>query len=376
MQIQYSYRAIDKEFHEPWQRALGNVIEHALKPLLDKHTKDSARLQIVLDRDKKRQFLASGYMHLPGKKIVSVTASHDELTPLAQMLAQSLFRQAKKHFDRLHAQDQIKRKARRELKVRIAAKPASAAHEAKVTRMPLLSKLEAVARRELAYLRAVGDLPRDYPTLRDVVDEAIVRAEVEWQSVPGEKAAYFGLLKHLFAVLDHEVANSRQFGEFVSLDAPVEPDAQDVAEAMVEEEIFEFYQPDDTLRLADIFAGSQHPDVATIAEQEELVDRSSEFAFAFDLLKDMPRLWRRIFLLIRVDGLDASSVSEILLIPSKEDTVQRWLMQAEAFIAAHLEEAGVSKDGNDWLQGVDWSALSVTRSAAASLWSKEANHEE
>lgn len=54
----------------------------------------------------------------------------------------------------------------------------------------------------------------------------------------------------------------------------------------------------------------------------------------------------------------------------------RWLMQAEAFIAAHLEEAGVSKDGNDWLQGVDWSALSVTRSAAASLWSKEANHEE
>ncbi len=42
MQMQYSYRAIDKEFHEPWQRALGNVIEHALKPLLDKHTKDSA----------------------------------------------------------------------------------------------------------------------------------------------------------------------------------------------------------------------------------------------------------------------------------------------------------------------------------------------
>lgn len=236
MQIQYSYRAIDKEFHEPWQRALGNVIEHALKPLLDKHTKDSARLQIVLDRDKiKRQFLASGYMHLPGKKIVSVTASHNELTPLAQMLAQSLFRQAKKHFDRLHAQDQIKRKARRErlreLKVRIAARPASAAHEAEVTRMPLLSKLEAVARRELAYLRAVGDLPRDYPTLRDVVDEAIVRAKVEWQSVPGEKEAYTGLLKHLFAVLDNEVASSRQFGESVSLDAPVEPDAQDVAEA-------------------------------------------------------------------------------------------------------------------------------------------------
>lgn len=115
MQIQYSYRAIDKEFHEPWQRALGNVIEHALKPLLDKHTKDSARLQIVLDRDKDQAAISGQWLYAPARqKIVSVTASHDELTPLAQMLAQSLFRQAKKHFDRLHAQDQIKRKARRD----------------------------------------------------------------------------------------------------------------------------------------------------------------------------------------------------------------------------------------------------------------------
>lgn len=66
------------------------------------------------------------------------------------------------------------------------------------------------------------------------------------------------------------MANSRQFGEFVSLDAPVEADAQDVAEAMVEEEVFEFYQPDDTLRLADIIADSQHPDSATIAESPKI----------------------------------------------------------------------------------------------------------
>lgn len=381
MRIQYGYRFVEKEFHEPWQKSVEKAVEPDLKPLLEKRAEDSVRLQIVLERAKKGSRLtACGHMHLPGKKIVSVTASHNDLTPLAHMLAQALFRQAKKHFDRLSAQDQIKRKARRErlreLKARIDTRPAPVVQQAHWTIEALLPKVEAVAQRELAYLHAAGDLPRDYPTLHDVVDEAIALAESVWTSVPEENAAYRDLLKHLFAVIDREVANSRQFGEFVSLDAPVEADAQDVAEAMVEEEVFEFYQPDDTLRLADIIADSQHPDAATIAEQEELVDRSSEFAFAFDLLKDMPRLWRRIFLLLRVDGLDASSVSEILLIPSQEDTVQRWLMQAEAFIAAHLEEAGVSKDGNDWLQGVDWSALSVTRSAAASLWSKEANHEE
>ena len=121
-----------------------------------------------------------------------------------------------------------------------------------------------------------------------------------------------GLLKHLFAVLDNEVASSRAIWRirfFWTRRSNRMPKTS--PEAMVEEEVFEFYQPDDTLRLADIIADSQHPDAATIAEQEELVDRSSEFAFAFDLLKDMPRLWRRIFLLIRVDGLDASSVSEI-----------------------------------------------------------------
>ena len=58
---------------------------------------------------------------------------------------------------------------------------------------------------------------------------------VEWH--PCRKKKHIGLLKHLFAVLDHEVANIKQFGEFVSLDAPVEADAQDVAEAMVEESL-------------------------------------------------------------------------------------------------------------------------------------------
>jgi hypothetical protein len=127
-------------------------------------------------------------MHLPGKKIVSVTASHNDLTPLAHMLAQALFRQAKKHFDRLSAQDQIKRKARRErlreLKARIDTQPASVVQQARGIIETLLPKVEAVAQRELAYLHAAGDLPRDYPTLHDVVDEAIALAESVWTSVP------------------------------------------------------------------------------------------------------------------------------------------------------------------------------------------------
>ena len=71
----------------------------------------------------------------------------------------------------------------------------------------------------------------------------------------------------------------------------------------------------------------------------------------------MPRLWRRIFLLSRVDGLNASSVSEILLDSSKEDAVEGGSCRPEAFIAAHLEEAGVSKTGTIGSKALDWSAL-------------------
>ena len=62
----------------------------------------------------------------------------------------------------------------------------------------------------------------------------IVRAKVEWQSVPGKRGLHRSL-KHLFAVPDNEVGKQPAIWRIVSLDAPVEPDAQDVAEAMVEE---------------------------------------------------------------------------------------------------------------------------------------------
>lgn len=155
MRIQYSYRLVEKEFHEPWRMSVEKAVEPALKPLIEKRSEDSVRLQIVLERAKKGSRLtASGHMHLPGKKIVSVTASHNDLTPLAHMLAQALFRQAKKHFDRLSAQDQIKRKARRErlreLKARIDTQPASVVQQARGIIETLLPKVEAVAQRELA----------------------------------------------------------------------------------------------------------------------------------------------------------------------------------------------------------------------------------
>jgi hypothetical protein len=36
MRIQYSYRLVEKEFHEPWRMSVEKAVEPALKPLIEK----------------------------------------------------------------------------------------------------------------------------------------------------------------------------------------------------------------------------------------------------------------------------------------------------------------------------------------------------
>lgn len=125
-------------------------------------------------------------LSLPGKKIVVVQGQGSDPRQAATQAVDRLFRETKRHFDRLSGQNQYKRKARRELlrqlKNKIDALPQAVIAEGNAGIEPLLERLGAVARRELAYLRAVGDLPMDYPTVQDVVDEAVAATRVSWVS--------------------------------------------------------------------------------------------------------------------------------------------------------------------------------------------------
>lgn len=363
MQIQFNNRGIDKAIGEVWKRALRDALGDKLEPLLQKHAGEMARLQVVLSREDKNgtRLSATAYLHLPGKKIVTATASHGDLTELARSLAQALFRQVEKHFNRLRGEDLYKRKARRErlreLKAQIAALPDTVVQDAKITLEPLLPKLEAVARRELAYLHANGDLPEGQPTLREVVDEAVARAEAEWETAPNERTAFMRLLKNLFAVINHEIADSRQYesGQALTIDAQNMADEDDGdAQALDESDRY-----DDVLNLTDVFVAHETPDVSSSAKEDECYRALGHRALAFEVLKDLPVLWRRVFLLVRVDGWDTRSVMEILQVQLKEELIAKWLEQAEAFLVTRLEEAGVACDGAAWIHSVDWQDASV-----------------
>lgn len=327
-----------------WTALLESLLLKAVMPLLEKRGAADSTLHATLSQQKRggNLFMASLRLSLPGKKIVVVQGQGGDPRQAATQAVERLFRETKRHFDRLSGQNQYKRKARRELlkqlKAKVDALPQAVIAEGNAGIEPLLERLGAVARRELAYLRAVGDLPMDYPTVQDVVDEAVAATRVSWVSGHDQDGVYRQLLKNLFKAIDREVAASRVYQESVPLDAPAPADAMQQAESMVEEEIYEYYQPDEELTLADVLP-AEGLDPATSEPSQAEIDAASERAFAFEVFKDLPIGWRRSLLLAELDAKDTAAIAEIL--DTSEEAAQQWVMQANAFVHARLTDAGI-----------------------------------
>jgi DNA-directed RNA polymerase specialized sigma24 family protein len=316
--------------------------------LLGERAAASSVLHVALARNRNDGWTASMQMHLPGRKIVAVHGRGADIEAAAKDGARKVAREVKRHFAKLHAQDQFKRKARRErlraLKASVAALPEAERREAEQTLGAMVDRLRKLVERELAYLRAVGDLPAEYPTVDDVVDEALVATTAAWKPGGSSEQAWQALLRNAFRVIDEELAASRQYGETVSLDAPVPADALDQAESMVEEALYEYYQPDDAVTLADVLADESVDVAATVesALDRSRTERASSRAFAWQLLRDLPTAWRRTFLLAKVEGMNAAAIAAVLDV--EERTAAGWIEQARAFLAARLRDAGVGAE--------------------------------
>lgn len=335
-------------------RLLQDLLGRQLQPLLQKRGADETIVHATLTylTHANRSVSVKLHVHLPGKKIVAATGQADGVRAAAEKAAAHLLREVRRHFDLLHDQHRFKRKARGErlnaLKAQIEALPAATVQAAQSGIDPLLPKLESVARRELAYLRAVGDLPVDYPSVADVVDEALATTKAAWQPGRAAEKVLPELLKHLFKAIDREVEASRIGSESISLDAPVPEDASDQAEAMVEEEFYEYYQPDDTVSVADVLpvqadAQSDAPAEPEQPEAAQGTDTAAISAMVVDILKDLPLLWRRALLLVEFDALPVSLTADVL--QADEPTTTSWVTQARAFVQARLGDKRLVQQG-------------------------------
>ena len=321
-----------------------------LGAVLEKYNAADTVLQAAITKNRDKAIKCKIHLHVPGKKILVAEGKGLAVDVAVRDCIKKIFREAKRHFARLEAQDHFKRKERRkrlhELKAKVAELPEATRLEGEKIVLELTDRLKSVIRREIAYLRATGDLSSDYPTVEDVADEAVAATISVWTPMGSKDEAWEVVLRNAFRIIDCEVENSRQYGRTVSIYEKLPPTPEDQAEAMLQEEFYEFYQPDDILTFSDVIPerieDSEEAGPLSDAEEFEEAERTSVEAYSWDVLKDLPKNWRRSFILAKVEGMGVKSIESVLGV--SEEEIRGWIKQSCMFVSARLVEAGISPE--------------------------------
>jgi RNA polymerase sigma factor (sigma-70 family) len=335
MQIRITFKNIEAVSHPTIEQRLRGLLEERLQPTLDKHFPSAAiRLFAIVEKSRHHQHLyrVALRLHLPPRKIVVAREDDYDLEAAERGAVAELERQVRRHLSRIRHEDAWKRKARRaelhRLKGALAAAPLPTRRGFLETVRPLLPRLENVVRRELAYLRATGDLAPDYPTVSDVIDETLVRAQ---RAAAGDRDPFRALLKHMIDVLAEEVARYRSSEEAASLEGL--PAADQLAETG-EDWRLEYWQPDEVLRIEDLVPAQEES-----GDPEAALERDELRRFLLQALRQLPMRWRRAVTLTQMESLPVEDVAELL--GTDPETINTWLDHADAYLRARLEEAGL-----------------------------------
>lgn len=135
---------------------------------------------------------------------------------------------------------------------------------------PHLAELTRAAARELRYRRAVGDLRPQDLAADELVGETLARAWRDRGRKPLDLEVRAWLLGLMFKVLEAVVRGERRARRLagISLEAPATEAAS--ADDAVEEDFWEWYQPDEVTRWEDVIPAT---DVAAEELAEEGADR-------------------------------------------------------------------------------------------------------
>ncbi len=337
MQVRITFKNIDAVSHETIEQRLRALFEERLGPTLREHfPTESIKLYGIVEKSRHHQHLyrVALRLHLPPKKILVAREDDFDLQVAEREALEELERQVRRHLARLRNQAAWKRKSRRaqlhRLKAEMAATPVVEREDFLQAVRPHLQRLENVVRRELAYLRATGDLAPDYPSVSDVMDEALVRAQRQWRRSPEARRLFQNLLKQVIDVLAEEIVRFRNSEEAASLEGTA---LLDVLADTGEDWRTEYWQPDEVLRIEDLLPSEETQDPEQVAERREVV------RFLLRALRQLPTRWRRAVTLTQMESLPEENVAELL--GTDVESLREWLAHADAFLKAKLEEAGL-----------------------------------
>lgn len=195
-----------------------------------------------------------------------------------------------------------------------------------------LTDLYNFVRREIANRQARGEILSGEMSAEKIVDEAATKSIKQFDSRPvGMKFGSWLRQLALDAVQRRceEIKFERESLMRLEDDGWV---ATSAAEAIIEDEIFDYFQPDNMLRLEDLVADKRVPTPEEVLLQRELQQ------YVNQTLAKLPRRWREAFVLYSVEGLSLEETARVMRAPI--ETARRNVEMAREFLRECLVEAG------------------------------------
>jgi DNA-directed RNA polymerase specialized sigma24 family protein/ribosome-associated translation inhibitor RaiA len=340
MKVISAFRNLDRH----GQQRAPEVIEEEvrqLEPHLARFREDLVRLEVVVSQTRgKTRIQVSLRLQLPSG-VIAVQEEGFEIEPVLRKAFADLRHRVDRHVARLKHEPEFKRPARRR-KIGALLPPARDAAEAERRALYFglienhLDTVYDAVRRELTYLECSGSVPAGYLSVRDIVDATILKGLYRFERRPTEFSVQDWLTQLAFETIEAEAAAARRAvpEDAAPIDAAPEAPAGEPTES--DEEMFEFYQPDDVLLLEELIAddGGDDPETAVAKRQDAL--------FLHRAIAGLPALWRRVLFLVDLNDTPLEKASSVLGIA--EDDVTRIVQSARDYLRDKLHESGQSSD--------------------------------
>ncbi len=184
----------------------------------------------------------------------------------------------------------------------------------------------------MAYFQATGDLLPGELTPQEIVDAVVLRGYREFTQRPPTLEVDRWLLKLVLEELGSEIKRLKaERDKVMYLEETIPEEVFEEGGVLLDDEIYEFYQPDEKLHLEDILPDPHIPTPEQVAESRDLQ------RYINQTLAQLPCVWRTIFVLHYCEELSITEIASVTGL--HEDEVQRNLEYAREFLRQKLLES-------------------------------------